>query len=98
MAEMIKCRGLTMTKEQKVTRKKVKTAIERANSDLRAALKDAFKCGELGYQDRLVEVLSVANHHTEKALSYMAFEDLGGKTTARQDIGYQERGKHDERH
>ena len=56
-----------MTKEQKVTRKKVKTAIERANSDLRAALKDAFKCGGLGYQDRLIEVLSVANHHTEKS-------------------------------
>ena len=77
-----------MTKEQKVTRKKVKTAIERANSDLRAALKDAFKCGGLGYQDRLIEVLSVANYQTEKALSYMAFEDLDIKTNPRQDIGY----------
>lgn len=77
-----------MTKEQKVTRKKVKTAIERANGDLRAALKDAFKCGGLGYQDRLIEVLSVANHHTEKALSYMAFEDLSNRQTPREDIGY----------
>lgn len=77
-----------MTKEQKVTRKKVKTAIERANGDLRAALKDAFKCGGLSYQDRLIEVLSVANHHTEKALSYMAFEDLSNRQTPREDIGY----------
>lgn len=88
MAEMIKCRGLAMTKEQQVTRKKVKAAIERANTDIRTALKDVFKCGELGYQDKLIEVLSLANYQTEKAISYMAFEDLSYRQTPREDIGY----------
>ena len=79
---------MTVTHEQKVARKKVKTAIERANTDIRTALKDAFKCGELGYQDNLIEVLSLANYQTEKAISYMAFEDLDIKSNPRQDIGY----------
>ena len=47
-----------------------------------------FKCGELGYQDKLIEVLSLANYQTEKAISYMVFEDLDIKTNPRQDIGY----------
>jgi len=54
---------MTVAHEQKVARKKVKTAIERAN------------------------------YQTEKAISYMAFEDLDTKSSPRQDIGYQEKGR-----